>query len=219
MAQFGAKRIKRCDFLNRLVTGLKYYMILEIDRNAVDKDEFNSFFSDTYQNMLDYYLHCLKVHSIDLEEIYDSLFNKYKFKHKCDIHKCAYSARHFIADKVYNPDDDSQMNFFIETYDSLHYYLFHLFTVGLRSTKKEIKAANKSVSSSTEIQIPDDIELKECFDLAFAKLIQRMNKKKESTKGLFQRYTKCKKYDLQITDSTEDTVRNNPITKDRDVRD
>ena len=223
----GAKRIKKCDYVNRLVTGLKYYMNLDIERNDIDKDEFNAFFDDTYTNMLDDYLHVLRVHNMDLQEINDSLYTKFKFKHKCDIYKCRYSYRHFKGDKVYNKDDDSELNFYIETYDSLHYYLFHLFTVGLRSTKKEIKSDSakspktpKSRSStprtpkSPPIEIPDDIELKECFDVAFAKMIQRMNTKKENTKGLFtERYNKYNKFDLQITDSTEDTV---SITRDRD---
>ena len=34
--EFGAPRIKKCDFLNRLITGLKYYMNLDIDRNDID---------------------------------------------------------------------------------------------------------------------------------------------------------------------------------------
>lgn len=237
--QFGAKRIKKCDYVNRLVTGLKYYTNLDCERNEVDKDDFTSFFMDTYSNMLDDYLHVLKVHNMDLEEIHDSLFTKFKFKTKPDICKCRYTARHFKGDKVYNKDDEAELNFYIETYDSLYYYLFHLFTVGLRSTKKEIKSdSNKSPKTSSKtpktpksrspspktpktpklppIEIPDDVELTECFDIAFAKMIQRTNIKKQNTKGLFERYNKCKKFDLQITDSTEDTVSNNPITRDRD---
>ncbi len=49
---FGAKRIRHCDQLNRLISGLKYYSNLDF-KNDIDKDEFNNFFDDTYTNMLE----------------------------------------------------------------------------------------------------------------------------------------------------------------------
>ena len=207
--KWGAKRIKRCDFLNRLITGLKYYTNLDIENNDIDKDEFNNFFDDTYVNMLDDYLHVLRCHSIDLEEIHNSLFTKYKFK-KVDINKCKYTLRHFKGDKVYNKNDDPWINFYIETYDSLYYYLFHLYSVGLRSRKKDLEQELKNQVDELE---DVDFDEKECYDAIFGKMMKRINKKSIETSGLFTRYNVVNKYDLQITASTEDTV---IITKDRD---
>jgi len=171
---FGATRIRKCDMLNRLIHGLKFYSNLDIDTNEVDKDEFNNFFDDTYKNMLDDYLHCINVHSDDLEEIHDSLRSKYHFS-DCNVRNCSFSKRHFDGKKHYNKNDDPWINFYIETYDSLHFWLFHLYSVGLRSKKKDKRDDEKQ---RIIIKLNDEKE-DECYDGIFAKMIERINKKRD----------------------------------------
>ena len=68
------------------------------------------------------------------------LFNKYAFK-QCDINSCILSDRHCKGNRTNDngKDDDDNNNkmdpmflFYQSIYDSVHYYLFHLFDLGLR---------------------------------------------------------------------------------------
>ena len=191
---FGAARIRHCDMLTRCVHALRYYSNLDLDSNVVDKDEFNNFFDDIYTTMLDDFLHVITFHANDLEEIHQSLFKKYQFT-PCDIRNCAYTKRHFAAKQRRSTamDEDPFIHFHIELYDSLHFWLFHLYDVGLRSTKKDIE------SDAAPIRISEEAI---CYDAVWSRMVQRIRKRKEETKYL-QRYSRVKKYDLKATITSE----------------
>eukprot|EP01084_Bolivina_argentea_P003508 6605_1 len=184
---FGAARIKHCDHLNRLISGLKYYSNLEIGSNVVDKDEFNKFFDDIYTNMIDDYLHVLEIHATDFEEIYNSLSIKYHMN-MCLIKNCVFTRRHFQK----KCDDDPWINFYIQQYDSLHFLLFHIFSVGLRSFRNDLK-----IESRKELEEKEFDNMPVCYDIKLDKMINILNIKKKNTSFL-QRYNYVNKYDLNI---------------------
>ena len=87
------------------------------------------------ENLLNDYHELIRNHSDYLQEISQHLIQNKSFKTCDDIKNCQFSSRHHgnsngnIADPM--------VKLYSETLDSLHYYLFHLYQVGLR-TKKEI---------------------------------------------------------------------------------
>ena len=94
-------------------------------------------------------------------------------------------------------DEDPFIHFHIELYDSLHFWLFHLYDVGLRSTKKDIE------SDAAPIRISEDGGQEAiCYDAVWSRMVQRIRKRKEETKYL-QRYSRVKKYDLKATITSE----------------
>ncbi len=129
-----------CDVVKRLIYGLQYYMSLDVKNKQEDQDEFNNFVCNVYHTFLDDYIHLINVHADTLENINKSLLSSKKFK-ICDIKKCVFTGRHAGTNNknVNEKISDFVLHFYTNAMDTLHFYLFHLFDVGLRvSSKKHV---------------------------------------------------------------------------------
>eukprot|EP01084_Bolivina_argentea_P256135 431131_1 len=149
--------IPNCKYLQRLVIGLQYYSTLDIQHSELNKHEFSRFCNDTYKKYLSDFIHLIDVHNDDLEDIIFELYKQYGFK-ICDVNTCSLSTRHRrrIRGRKTKVDEKPNVNqkqtsvtdplteFYIETYDNLHFYLLHLFDVGLRMTKSQSFEDSKS---------------------------------------------------------------------------
>ncbi len=66
--------IQNCDYLNRLVNGLKYYTLITKSKNGSSNDIFMDFIN-VYPKLIDDYTHFIDTHGIDLERIHNQLIN------------------------------------------------------------------------------------------------------------------------------------------------
>eukprot|EP01084_Bolivina_argentea_P307464 531452_1 len=98
-------------------------------------------------------------------------------------------------------DDDPWINFYIQTYDSLHFWLFHLYSVGLRSKRSH---KNMTIGERKAIEIDS-----ECYDFGFAKMVERIQHKRRET-AQFSRYNAVQKYSLRCN------TRRNMMSKEKD---
>eukprot|EP01084_Bolivina_argentea_P314482 544709_1 len=121
-----------CNVIKRLITGLQYYTLLDVQNEPDNKDEFNNFICDIYHTFLDDYIHLINIHGYKLENINKSLLRK-QVK-ACDVKKCIFTGRHEGTNDT-EKISDFVLYFYENTMDSLHFYLFHLFDVGLRVSK------------------------------------------------------------------------------------
>eukprot|EP01084_Bolivina_argentea_P168998 292986_1 len=145
--------INNCSHLKRLVHGLEYYTKLGATNDEFNEDAFDTFYNKQYQNALNDYIHLVTVHSEHLESINVDLIQNYSLA-SCDVTNCSLSARHYRFRNKNRKKQRKQINintdpirvFFMDMFDSLHFYLFHLFHVGLRSFKnvnEEMNAVHK----------------------------------------------------------------------------
>eukprot|EP01084_Bolivina_argentea_P163484 284406_1 len=116
-----------CKCIDRVVYSLKYYTKLNTKTDEKERIIFVEFIQGTYPNYLNDIIHLTTAHDDDLERIHNLLFTKYKFK-ACDIGKCILSSRHSTVNRRNKIDhNDEIFAFYQSKFDSLHYYLFHLF--------------------------------------------------------------------------------------------
>ena len=156
--------LQDCPSIQRLISLLEMYEDLDVINNNEDQNMFVRQMNDTREckYFLDDYIHLISDHSHQLETICVSL-------DPCnDIARCVSTSRNYQTDnmeemKLYTEedDDDEVLNFYINTMDSLHFYLYHLFDVGLRmqsdkkhpnqSLDKEFSRMYEEVNKSREI--------------------------------------------------------------------
>ncbi len=77
----------------------------------------------------------------------------------CQIRRCSFSSRHHeTRTDIENAPNNEDLNFYMETMHSLHFYLYHLFDVGLRikssSDKKEEKQKEMDESELKQLMNP-----------------------------------------------------------------
>ena len=126
--------ISECTALHRLTNGLKYYSSLNIKLTS-DLELFNAICNNIYTDILNDYLHLIHAHSNQLEDISNNLIANHQFS-KCDVNKCQLTARHSVdrrkdskTKSILNDNQDAHSTFYQGIFDSVHFYLFHLFDV------------------------------------------------------------------------------------------
>ena len=196
---------KQCPSISRLCVALRYYSELNPVNNPQQQDIFAHFTTTIYTNLLDDYIHFIKQHQHQIQEIKKEFIDNRGFT-KCNIKTCPYTSRHHRVDQKIlndnNSEENSSFDFFKETMDSLHYYIFHIFDSGLRTqttpTTDDINDEKKSIARN------DD----EFFDSKFAELRQRINDKRENTKTFerFERHGNNSKFSINIQNNDDDTV-------------
>ena len=173
-----------CIVIKRLLTTLSYYTHLDIDNNTNHQFIFNNFMDIVYKyKMYDDFYHFTKYHQNEIESIMDLAIKLYQLS-ECDITICIYSDRHFKINnseqynKDNNNDDMKYFDIYKEMMDSLHFYLFHLITSGLRlSFKKDsYEDDNKIKEKETET----DTSL--YFDESFSRISNVIEHCREKTK-------------------------------------
>ena len=136
--------LKLCPSLKRVIYALKHYGAMTCNMDNEGVSTFVDFIKSIYKNYLNDIIHLTEVHGDDLEDIHKSLFNEYRFKH-CDLRKCKISGRHSAVngkEEQSIPRHDAFSQFIIDSFDSVHFYLFHLFDVGLRTLRADTESGH-----------------------------------------------------------------------------
>eukprot|EP01084_Bolivina_argentea_P265642 450371_1 len=84
----------KCECMQRLFAGLKYYSMLNIMENQNDKEVWNKFVDEIYHNLVDDYVHFNNNHSHELENINNEIINNKTILKPCQISKCTFTSRH-----------------------------------------------------------------------------------------------------------------------------
>ena len=143
-----------CINVKRLLFTLKYYQTLQVPNNKNGKEIFNNFVINNYKyKIYDDFNHFTKYHQPQLEDVKQYAINNYNLAF-CDLNECKYADRHYKVDENrfnnINNDDEHDMisEVYIETMDSFHFYLMHLYQSSLRiisnTTKTEEKQNNNN---------------------------------------------------------------------------
>ena len=126
----------KCVATQRLLVSLKYYSQLDIKNNQENHEIFCNFMDEIYQHQIhDDYHHFIRFHQNELQAITSFAINNYGFT-KCDLSTCHYSDRHFrtnsASSQITSNDPIKYSNIYIETMDSFHFYLMHLYESSFR---------------------------------------------------------------------------------------
>eukprot|EP01084_Bolivina_argentea_P117806 209142_1 len=120
-----------CQAMMRLFVTLKYYSLLDVYNNKDDACMFENFLNEIYPAFIDDYVHFINHHSHELENIYVELESMLT----CAVSKCLFTSRH-VSSNFRDKDEqnmDAKIKFYSKIINSLHFYLFHCFDVGLRT--------------------------------------------------------------------------------------
>ena len=183
--------IDGCDALRRLITAMEYYQQLDILNNQNDRETFHQFIMNIYQiQLLDDFNHLKYRHRDDMDEIYLMLGHK---RITCDdMENCDKSMRHnrrgYINDQENIQIEDEVIAFYASTYDTIHFYLNHLFDAELRVISSKIDTDDKDESDDES----------ESTDGAFTTILQR---RKDAT-DMFNRIVTGKKFDLTAANTS-----------------
>merc|ERR1712003_291602 len=132
-----ANIICNCDALQRATAALKNFDTLCRDTNMSEdkKDKFVRFCADVYgRQFLDDYAHIIKLHGHQIKKIKAEMINEYGLK-ACTLAGCTLYRRHRGREREEEQKEqelDLSVAFWMEQYDKLHYFLFHLFQTGKR---------------------------------------------------------------------------------------
>ena len=193
----GKQHYTDCESMKRLFVALKYYSMMNISENENDRELFDQFMHEVYLRFIDDYIHLNNAHSHELETIHNNISNNKTLFTECDISKCAFTTRHHkqqTGTEFLVPN----LRFYKETMDSLHFYLFHCFDVGLRVKTEE---NNETKQEKKEKETED----KKLFDTAFSRINKMIAQRKHITQE-FDRFSSHKnnKFNISVT-SEEDT--------------
>eukprot|EP01084_Bolivina_argentea_P238721 401084_1 len=142
----GEKDYIQCECMKRLFAALRHYSLLDILQNENDREAWNKFINEVYDNLVDDYVHFNNNHSHELENINNEITNNKTILNPCQISKCTFTSRHHNKESKTNGNHlNPTEKFYKQTMDSFHFYLFHCFDVGLRvkNEQKEEKDDEK----------------------------------------------------------------------------
>eukprot|EP01083_Nonionella_stella_P011501 32643_1 len=144
-----ANVVNNCDELLRLCQALKYYTSLMRRYSKGDtfvKDTWVAFCINDYKCCIDDYIHVIRTHSEQLLQIGKELQTQFDFD-ACDVRTCALTLRHRCRGRSRRSrrnkgpvmeQDDPQFTLYSEIFETVHYYLFHLFDCGVRVDYNEL---------------------------------------------------------------------------------
>ena len=132
---------ERCSALKRLCTASLYFDAMNSMEIKVEDDvkqtvwvEFNE---EYYQNVVEDTVHLVTKHDNDIQQIQKEWTERYGLP-KCTISECTKTARHYgrqqrERNREQNDGDlDPLYAFHQSLHDRVHYFLFHLFDIGMR---------------------------------------------------------------------------------------
>eukprot|EP01084_Bolivina_argentea_P315267 546154_1 len=125
-----------CESMNRLFNALQIYTTLNIINNQNDREFFDKFMHEIYDQLVNDYIHFNNHHTHQLEAIHNDIINNKSILNPCQISECKFTLRHHghiskVPKYILNP----ALRFYQRVMDSIHFYLFHCFDVGLRVLK------------------------------------------------------------------------------------
>eukprot|EP01084_Bolivina_argentea_P179503 310175_1 len=172
------RSIECCTSLKRLKFALRFYSSCKHDQNA-----FMKFMKDIYHRVLDDYNHLITEHQ-NLEEI-TNLITTDTESGFCDILTCEFATRHHTCNRD-EKEYDACITFYEATFDSLHFYFFHLYQCGLRTTKANANRSNN-------INNQDDYD-NVYFDESFSQVIRSIKNTERNAR--FDRYRNNNKFSI-----------------------
>eukprot|EP01084_Bolivina_argentea_P308050 532551_1 len=129
-----AEIISKCTHLMRLCIALKYYHVLLSQMPKNSKEKFTAFCMESYKQCLNDYIHAISIHSNILNnKIRSELATTYGLE-RCELNNCKCTQRHFRnrGRNNYQNGNDNEDHFYIELFDTLHFYINHVDIMGFR---------------------------------------------------------------------------------------
>eukprot|EP01084_Bolivina_argentea_P162355 282566_1 len=162
--------ISNCSYLTRIMHSLKYYQSLSSCKNT-----FIQFCMETYsKRCLDDYIHFICYHADEFNNIVNDLQTNYDLCKCNNINQCVWTQRHY-ENRNNNRIVKDDYNFFIQLFDTMHFYLFHLEDIALRVPISDI-------TKQEQVDEDDDTELKldnlQLLDLQIGKMQSIIESKK-----------------------------------------
>eukprot|EP01084_Bolivina_argentea_P158021 275313_1 len=165
----------QCQIMKSLLRALEFYSTLNIIADSKSRDSFDTFINHTYCKLIDHYIHFNNHHSHELEAITSELNDKTMFG-QCQISKCAFTSRHHTNTTAHtlNPT----LDFFKHTLDSLHFYVYHCFDVGIRTKTHTVQQKEEKEENKED----------RYFDASFSRLNKTISQTRHITKS-FNRFS------------------------------
>eukprot|EP01084_Bolivina_argentea_P011361 21240_1 len=120
----GKVMVDHCDYIMRLKHVLNCHSLMNTSDQLV--------FNDQCRTLLDDWIHVLTIHSHQLQNINQQLSNDIL----CRINDCQLTARHYSIKQL--TLKDYHCAFYQTLLDNIHFYLFHLYDIGLRIVDDEL---------------------------------------------------------------------------------
>eukprot|EP01084_Bolivina_argentea_P132446 233729_1 len=162
---------KICSSVNYVLNTLKYYYKLDVVNSQDDRDKLVKYCTTSHEYFLDDYIHLIKDHSNDIDEIrqYDD--------NECNIRNCLLLKRQYRYRHEFSTQNqtlqivlnDKRFTFWMDIMDGMHCYLYHLYDIGLR------------VKITSE---PAVFNNNECIDKTFAQIYKVVNEKQKELKNI-----------------------------------
>eukprot|EP01083_Nonionella_stella_P108083 313892_1 len=156
----------KCDAMQRLVSSSKYDAMLQTKKSEDWDEILTRFMNEVYNQkgalLIDDYIHFQKHHEHELERINNDLIESHGFN-DCTIGECEHTRRHMHPQNT--RDVDTQLSFYGDIFDALHFHLFHCFEAGLRVRKNDDNGQIEEEEKGTK---------DEYFDAEFARMNRRI---------------------------------------------
>eukprot|EP01084_Bolivina_argentea_P261840 442645_1 len=151
-----------------------------------------------YHYFHDDLIHLKKHHEQHLFEINQTMINHLHFK-ECNPSDCELTVRHSNnhtrSNKSNNQNPDHLVRYYQHIFDSLHFFLLHLYQMGLRSITNNYDKQN----DQKEVNIENKHDLSACFDEEFAKRKTIIASKRKQMGILFDRFeTETNKFNIDV---------------------
>ena len=178
-----------CEAITRIMEALIYYQNLtksplaRSTSNANAYEIFSQFLLEQYSHYLDDIIHLHTSHSNHLEYLHDLLVNKPEYI-ACDVNKCPSTDRHcgLQSESTDDINSDTQQSLHIQIWDTTHYYLAHLFELGLRQRERDF-------DHEEEIEPEIDINDKwKCRDVRFKNQRKQIDTARNKMSRFFDRF-------------------------------
>ena len=191
-----------CKAVERILTTLIYYQRLSKSKRSI----FSQFLCKSYSHYLDDITHLLNIHEQDLEEINEMIFKRSDFT-GCDINHCLTTDRHYDLDQPHPNTEEAKRDsdatetnlerFHQQTWDSVHFYVVHLFELGLRQKKDELK---------TIFDVEDD---NDCLDTICKQQQAMIKQKRQKLSRFFGRFkSESNKFNIQTSSNPQTNTQN-----------
>ena len=199
----------QCDYLKRILNGLKYYYSLKLDTNSSTNDIFTDFCINIYPQMLDDYTHIITTHSDDLDYIHQQLITNDNFN-QCDYSECVLFKRYYDNSRRQSTttnsaesDDDERIIFYREIFDNIHYWLFHLYDAGMRTKKQNINVDDELKEDFDEMEDEHKIMY---IDRQFSRMRDNIMQQREKLNINIDRFNDNdnNKFNLQVSKDSND---------------